>query len=106
MHNLHSSEGYLLGHPISKVLTRLNGLMMVLKSCEGQDCIYPWAVTHPQGDVKTLRDAMDPDFDAFYEDEMPQVHFDKCVRGYFTELEGPQVPAVFSGNSSRRSLSG
>ncbi|SPN97772.1 related to arylsulfatase [Cephalotrichum gorgonifer] len=105
MHNLHSSQGYLFGYPISKVLTRLNGLMMVLKSCKGQDCIYPWSVTHPEGDVRTIRDAMDPRFDQFYEEEMPVVVFDKCVRGYFTELEGPQVPAVFGGASSgKRSL--
>lgn len=99
MHNLYTSQGYLFGNPISKVLSRLNGLMMVLKSCKGQDCIYPWSVTHPQGDVKTIRDAMDPKFDEFYEEEMPQVSFDKCVRGYFTELEGPQIPAVFGRSS-------
>lgn len=102
MHNLYSSEGYLLGYPISKVLTRLNGLMMVSKSCKAQECIYPWSVIHPEGDVNTIRDAMDPMFDAFYEDEMPQVSFDKCVRGYFTELEGPQVPAVFGGTPDNR----
>lgn len=98
MHNLYESPKYLFGHPISKVITRLNGLSMTLKSCKGEDCIYPWNVIHPQGDVKTLREAMDPKFDKLYEVEMPQVSFDECARGYIVELEGPQIPAVFSAD--------
>lgn len=96
MHNLYYDDAkYLFGYPIGKVLTRLNGLMMVLKSCKGKDCIYPWNVIHPQDDVSTIREAMDPKFDDFYEDEMPQVSYDHCTQGYYVELEGPQIPAVF-----------
>lgn len=98
MHNLFTSQGYLFEYPISKVLTRLNGLMMVLKSCKGKDCIYPWNVIHPQGDVTTIREAMDSKFDELYEKEMPQVSFDHCAPAYFLEVEGPQIPAVFGAS--------
>lgn len=96
MHNLyHDDSKYLFGYPISKVISRLNGLMMVTKTCKGKDCIRPWNVIHPDGDVETIRDAMDPKFDDFYEKEMPQVSYDYCTRGYYAEIEGPQTPAIF-----------
>ncbi|KAB5569978.1 alkaline-phosphatase-like protein [Coniochaeta sp. 2T2.1] len=73
----------------------LKGLMMVLKSCKGQECIYPWKTIHPDGDVTSLREAMKPRFDCFYEEEMPEVHFDSCEVGYLVEAEGPQIQASF-----------
>lgn len=51
---------------------------------------------HPKGDVKTLRDALDQRFDAFYTSEIAKrVSFEKCELGYLLESEGPQETVVF-----------
>ena len=69
--------------------------MMVLKRCQGQQCIYPWKSLHPTGEVKSLRDALHPRYDRFYEEDMAQVSFEECVPYFNILKEGPQVPAIF-----------
>ncbi|KAM0393140.1 hypothetical protein ACHAO7_009615 [Fusarium culmorum] len=95
MVNLYQSKGYLLGNPVEKAASRLNGLMMVLKRCQGQQCVYPWNTLHPKGNVNSLRDALHSNYDTFYEKDMPQVFFEECVPGFIISKEGPQVPSMF-----------
>lgn len=45
---------------------------------------------HPDGDVHSLQDALDPRFDAFYREQV-KVEFDRCENGYIIDAEGPQV---------------
>lgn len=99
MHNLYpstsfpsssSSQGLLLGTQIGLVISRLDALMMVLKSCKGGTCVEPWKVLHPQGDVASLTDALRARFDAFY-DEQVRVSFSRCELGYIVDAEGPQA---------------
>ena len=99
MQNLYGSSGYLSGFPIQKVVSRLNGLMMVLKSCKGHSCVYPWETLHPTGNVQTILDAMHPKYDSFYEKEMPEVFFEECSDGYLIEVEGPQNPAIYGSDN-------
>ena len=68
---------------------------MVTKSCKGHSCVKPWSVLHPKGDVKTLADALHPNFDGFYASAADKVSFDKCELGYILESEGPQALANF-----------
>jgi len=69
---------------------------MVTKSCKGRTCTDPWSVIHIDGDVKTLREALDGRFDAFYEAGVKdQVSFDRCELGYIIASEGPQDVADF-----------
>ena len=91
------STPLILGLPISKVLSRLDALLMVTKSCRGHTCTHPWSVIHPAGDVATLADALDERFDAFYLSEglAKRVGFEKCELGYIVESEGPQEAVVF-----------
>ncbi|RDW82570.1 arylsulfatase-1 [Coleophoma cylindrospora] len=85
-------ERTILNLPLSKVLPRLDALLMVTKSCKGATCVNPWSVLHPQGDVKSLGDALNTNFDAFYMlDVKEKVSFDKCELGYIVESEGPQA---------------
>ncbi|KAH8594600.1 alkaline-phosphatase-like protein [Bisporella sp. PMI_857] len=98
--NIHPSvsakAATILGLPISKVLPRLDALLMVTKSCVGRTCTAPWSVIHPANDVHTLKDALAEAYDAFYEKEIAeQVRFDKCELGYIVESEGPQRAAIF-----------
>lgn len=77
-----------------ELTSRLDALIMVLKSCKGKSCIDPWSVLHPQGDIKTLKDAMHKSLNAFYE-KQTRVRFDACELGYIRESEGPQLPNIF-----------
>ncbi|GKZ17828.1 extracellular sulfatase Sulf-1 [Aspergillus brasiliensis] len=81
-----------------KISTRLDALLMVLKSCRGETCIHPWRTLHPDGDVNSLRDALDDTFDGFYVRQV-RVQFGWCERGYLIEAEGPQVPVAYYGST-------
>lgn len=57
---------------------------------------------HPSGDVRSLRDALSPRFDAFYaslgdgdRDGGGKVGFSRCELGYVVESEGVQVVRTF-----------
>lgn len=84
----------ILGHSMSKIIPRLDALLMVLKSCIGSECIKPWDTLHPDGLVSSLRDALDNKYDEFYESQ-PKVSFDRCVYGYEIDAEGPQHALAF-----------
>jgi N-acetylglucosamine-6-sulfatase len=87
------------------VLPRLDALLMVTKSCQGRTCTDPWSVIHPKGDVKTLKDALDGRFDAFYTSEVAKkVSFEKCELGYILESEGPQEAVVFDAGRNYDAL--
>ena len=92
MNNLysHHNQPHILGYPLHHVLSRLDSLLLVLKSCEGQTCVKPWSVLHPDGSVDTLRDALNPRFNTFYQTQ-PKVAFDRCEDGYIVDAEGPQA---------------
>jgi N-acetylglucosamine-6-sulfatase len=91
-----SAQPLILGIPISKVLPRLDALLMVTKSCKGYTCTHPWSVIHPNSDVRTLADALDEKFDAFYLREVTnRVRFETCELGYILPSEGPQDAVSF-----------
>ncbi|KAL2292397.1 hypothetical protein FJTKL_09373 [Diaporthe vaccinii] len=96
LHNLYPSKSSeedikLLGTHVSLVVSRLDALMMVLKSCKGDICIEPWKVLHPRGDVHSLSDALQVRFDWFYRHQA-KVAYDRCEPGYVIDAEGPQEP--------------
>ncbi|KAI1391689.1 Arylsulphatase [Hypoxylon trugodes] len=78
------------GAPFEKVVSRLDSLLFVLKSCKAEECICPWQALHPAGNVDSLREALSPRFDAFYEDKSRKVDFDRCEMGFILDAEGPQ----------------
>lgn len=88
------SEYTLAGRPFEHVVTRLDSLLMVLKSCYGRECHEPWNTIHPNSEVKNLKYALDQDFDAFYESQ-PKVSYSSCELGYLVGAEGPQQVNAF-----------
>lgn len=82
------------GFPLSRLQPRLDALLMVLKSCKGSVCIKPWETLHPLGNIKSLKDAMDPELDEFYASQ-PKISFSECAMGYFPWVEGPQRAIPF-----------
>ncbi|KUJ15587.1 arylsulfatase [Mollisia scopiformis] len=77
------------GLPIRKVVARLDALLFVLKSCKGRTCREAWQILHPDGDVLTLEDALEPRFDHFYEVDQKRVKYNFCSNGYLVDAEGP-----------------
>ena len=93
LHNLlrpSSTATTLLGLPLKKVVARLDSLLLVTKSCQGSTCTQPWGALHPQGNVQSLRDALSPRFDTFYEKQQVRVTYSHCELGYIKEAEGAQ----------------
>lgn len=84
----------------SKLIARLDALLLTLKSCAGSTCRRPWAALHPQGDVASLAQALDPRFDAFYAEGQEKVTFSACAPGYITEYEGALESRPFGGGGS------
>lgn len=76
-------------------------MMMVLKSCEGDACRYPWRQLHPGGKVNTLAEALRSDYDEFYSNQ-PKVSFSACELGYIISSEGPQKFDVYGGGEKTR----
>ncbi|CAI4212328.1 unnamed protein product [Parascedosporium putredinis] len=62
----------LFGKPLTKVVARLDALLLVTKSCKGVTCARPWQTLHPQGN------------------EQAKVSYSKCEMGYIVESEGAQ----------------
>lgn len=75
--------------PLHSLLSRLDALLLVLKTCKASACTHPWKVLHPAGDVENLYDALEPRFNDFYEIEQEKVQFTRCEKGYIAESEGP-----------------
>ncbi|KAL4938463.1 hypothetical protein BDV06DRAFT_225995 [Aspergillus oleicola] len=89
------SEIKILGRSLSHLITRLDSILLVLKSCKGATCIKPWDVLHPRGHVQNLQDAMNTLYDAFYISQA-RVSFERCEAGYIVEAEGPQNALPFT----------
>lgn len=77
------------GYPVSTVVSRLDALLLVLKSCKGRTCQEPWKQLHPAGNVETLADALHDRYDEFYAAQAP-VSFEYCANGYIVDAEGPR----------------
>ncbi|GAD92379.1 hypothetical protein AN8341.2 [Paecilomyces variotii No. 5] len=106
LHNLYptgriedSDEHSILGYPLSRVIPRLDALLLVLKSCKGSTCVKPWNVLHPDGDVQNLDNALNSKYNAFYDDQA-KVSYSRCEAGYIIDAEGPQTPLVYRNGLS------
>lgn len=81
-------------------MNRLDALMLVLKSCNGDACRYPWRQLHPTGNVGSLADALATSFDEFYKNQ-PKVSFSSCENGYLISAEGPQKFNAYGADMRR-----
>ncbi|KAF4120842.1 Arylsulfatase A or related enzyme [Geosmithia morbida] len=92
-----ASEYQLAGRSFELVVDRLDALLMVLKSCKGEQCYRPWKTLHPSGNVQTLHDALAADFDDFYS-KQTKIRYNSCQMGYLPAEEGPQDVNQFDAN--------
>ncbi|KAK4508793.1 hypothetical protein PRZ48_002532 [Zasmidium cellare] len=85
--------------PFAQLLTRLDTLLLITKTCKGDSCRHPWRVAFPGGKVNYLYDAMDEKYDRFFA-EQPKVDFE-CVPGDIRERSGPEKVEVFVERGKR-----
>ena len=76
-------------HTLPHIIARLDALMLVLKTCKADTCRNPWLTLHPEGDVHNLTEALNPQYDYFYEVKEHRVQFKECVPGYLIDNELP-----------------
>ncbi|KIY53242.1 putative arylsulfatase, partial [Fistulina hepatica ATCC 64428] len=74
-----------------RLASRLNGLLLVTKSCSQATCRNPWLALHPSGTVTSLPDAMNDSYDDFY-NSLPQVSFQTCLDYQLISNELPLYP--------------
>ncbi|KAF7187110.1 Arylsulfatase [Pseudocercospora fuligena] len=87
----------LAGRSFKHVVDRLDSLLMVTKSCKAHTCRRPWETLHPNGKVRTLKDALRSHYDAFYS-EQAKVSFSSCPLGHLISEEGPQEVIAWNGD--------
>ncbi|KAK5625868.1 hypothetical protein RRF57_001584 [Xylaria bambusicola] len=87
---------------ISRLLSRLNALLMAAKSCAGDTCRNPWSLLQPEAErraipaqanltITCLEQALEPKFDDFFA-SVPEVSFEKCMAYQYRPNEMPYWP--------------
>ncbi|KFA79191.1 hypothetical protein S40288_02392, partial [Stachybotrys chartarum IBT 40288] len=94
----------LLGHPVAKVASRLDGLLYVLKSCSAETCRKPWEALLPGARVESLQDALQARYDGFFETSLPGISFSSCQHAYFRAVSKPKINQSSEAYSSRAPL--
>lgn len=78
-----------------RVKTRLNALLMVMKSCETDTCRDPWSVIQPPAAaparISNLGEALDPAYDDFFA-AIPRVTIAECVQYQYAPNDVPFYP--------------
>jgi hypothetical protein len=75
-------------YPLSTLQSRLDALILVLKTCKGKVCSDPWGELLPGSNVTLLGQAMDSKYDTYFT-QLPKVSYSVCEPGYILESEGP-----------------
>ncbi|KAJ6568770.1 alkaline-phosphatase-like protein [Mycena capillaripes] len=75
-------------YSVNKVRDRLDGLVQAVRKCDNGACDKPWSTLHTNGSVSTLADAMNTEFDDYY-DGLAKMKYERCYRYYNAAAEGP-----------------
>lgn len=75
---------------------RLNGLLLVTKSCSDDLCRKPWPILEHEsgGHFRNLDEAMDSEYDDFFA-SLPQVGFQQCM---FVQEQWNEIPYYPAGS--------
>ncbi|KAI9731684.1 MAG: hypothetical protein M1834_004473 [Cirrosporium novae-zelandiae] len=80
------------------IANRMNGILLVTKSCEQNSCRDPWATLHHNGTVHNLAQALDTKYDSFYA-SLPRVQIKECLSYQLPSNEAPYFPEFVEGTS-------
>ncbi|KAL0934496.1 arylsulfatase precursor [Colletotrichum truncatum] len=79
---------------IQRLLTRLNAVLLVTKSCTQGTCRDPWTVLQPPDSttrIASLQEALSPSFDPFFS-SLPEIRFKECMQYQYAPNEEPFYP--------------
>ena len=79
----------ILGVSLTQLQNRLDGLLLVLKTCKTDTCRDPWGALLPGEGVVSLSAALNAKYDDFFATKLPKVSFSRCEGGYLLDAEGP-----------------
>lgn len=82
-----------LSNKHQQLLHRLDALLLVLKTCQGEVCHKPYSAIFPDisatgGEIFKLAHALDPKYDHYFA-KLPKVEYSRCELGYQARLEKP-----------------
>lgn len=87
------------GRPEAELMIRLDALLLVARRCKTNSCRNPWSELFPNGEVNSLRGAMDAKYDIFFTSQ-PRISFQNCKPGYHIDNEGRQKVYPYKGPPS------
>ena len=90
-------------YPLATLQSRLDALILVLKTCKGEICRHPWSEILPRTNVKLLTQAMDSQYDNYFS-QLPKVSYSVCEGGYILSSEGALWDEGLSMSSDIHSL--
>ncbi|KAF6826127.1 arylsulfatase [Colletotrichum plurivorum] len=96
-----SNQFNVFGREVDDLVHRLDALIMALKDCKGRACSRPWLTLHPGEEVSSLRGALDPKFDKFYQSQ-PKMYFDSCEAAFIKEKESNEPVNQYRGTDDQR----
>lgn len=83
--------------PLLSLVSRLDAVMGVMKTRKGETYTNPWKVLHPEEDVNSLGDALNPMHDTLYLKSATDnpVSYSMCTSGYLARAESPRQPLIY-----------
>lgn len=64
-----------------RVASRMDALLLYLKTCKGVGCRTSWDHLFPYGEVTSMAQAVDTKYDNYF-DRLPKVQLQGCDNGY------------------------
>lgn len=105
------SKGAPLSPHLQRTLHRLDGLLLVLKTCIGAACHKPYSELIPSSfatgseEVFRLSQALNERYDDFFAN-LPRVRFDECALGFQSRLEKPEWNSAWAFGAEKKSTQG
>lgn len=97
--NVNPSVTY-YGRPQAEMVSRMDALLMVMKTCKQDSCRDPWSILFPDDQVTDLGAAMTASYDTFFAAQ-PKVTFKNCDNGYLAINEGPVAVNAYQSGSQQ-----
>ncbi|KAK7041413.1 hypothetical protein VNI00_009279 [Paramarasmius palmivorus] len=82
--NLASSTSNNTQVDTTRIISRLDALLIVLKTCIGDICSKPWSAIFSSGEAASLEDALNEEYDAYF-NALPKFGYLECQYGYFED---------------------
>lgn len=79
----------------TRIASRMDALVLFLKTCRGSDCRKAWTHLFPYGEVSSMKEALDSKYDTYF-DGLPKLRYRSCEMGFNCE----QIQPIYSNWTS------